>query len=74
MGSVMRYEIEALLVNASTYRHFAGFGKPAILVACFAGPLGKSLCKYMLLPLSAPKLFPIALTNARIAGEVLYSR
>ena len=32
----------------------AGFGKPAILVACFAGSLN-SLCKYRLLPFSGPQ-------------------
>lgn len=27
------------------YKHLAGLGKPAILVACFAGPLGNNLNK-----------------------------
>ena len=27
------------------YKHLAGFGRPANLVACLAGPSGKSRCK-----------------------------
>ena len=27
------------------YKHLAGFGRPASLVACLAGPSGKSRCK-----------------------------
>lgn len=30
------------LARFSAYRHLAGFGSPAIFVACFAGPFGNS--------------------------------
>ena len=44
---------KTLAVSASTlnimcdrlYKHFAGFGKPASLVACLAGPFLKSRCR-----------------------------
>lgn len=42
--SIYRY-IDRLqtLFKEVIYRHLAGLGKPAILVACLAGPFGNSL-------------------------------
>lgn len=53
------------------YKHFTGFGIPAILLACLAGPLGKSVNKYMLLLLDIPIFSLILLSNILIDGVIL---
>ncbi len=56
-----------------TYTQPVGFGKPAYLQACFAGPYGNNSYKYLLFPLSLPSFLPICFVRNLTAGAIWYS-
>jgi len=54
------------------YTQPVGFGSPAYLQACLAGPSGKSSYRYFVLPFSGPMTFAISFTRIFIIGAIWY--